>query len=101
MEFYIISGMLFTIFWLSICTHQSSSDSLSDSVLSITAGTSQFALELLQVSNVLYEWLELARHSHASATAPVLSKILVGIKTTRNFFLMFGRGKYSDTFDIL
>lgn len=54
MEFCFISGMLFTIFWLSICTQQSSSDSLSDSVLSITTGTTQFALELLHVSNIVF-----------------------------------------------
>jgi hypothetical protein len=51
--FYGISGMLFAVFWLSICTKELSSDSLSDSVLSITTGTTQFALELLQVSNIM------------------------------------------------
>lgn len=47
-----ILSTLFAILWLSICAQQLSSDSLSDSVLSITSGTTQFALELLQTTSV-------------------------------------------------
>jgi hypothetical protein len=49
-KFLLISGMLFTVLWSFVLAQLSLPNSLSDSVLSVTKGTAQFALELLQVS---------------------------------------------------
>jgi len=50
MKCLLISGVLFTMLWASVLAQRSVPNSLSDSVLSVTKGTAQFALELLQVS---------------------------------------------------
>jgi hypothetical protein len=46
----LISGVLFTMSWACVLAQRSVPNSLSDSVLSVTKGSTQFALELLQVS---------------------------------------------------
>jgi len=50
MKCHLISGVLFTTLWVCVLAQRSVPNSLSDSVLSVTKGTAQFALELLQVS---------------------------------------------------
>jgi len=50
MKCHSISGVLFTMLWACVLAQRSVPNSLSDSVLSVTKGTAQFALELLQVS---------------------------------------------------
>jgi len=50
MKCHLISGVSFTMLWACVLAQQSVPNSLSDSVLSVTKGTAQFALELLQVS---------------------------------------------------
>jgi hypothetical protein len=50
MKCHLISGVLFTMLWACVFAQRSVPNLLSDSVLSVTKGTTQFALELLQVS---------------------------------------------------
>ena len=50
MKCHLISGVLFTTLWVCVLAQRSVPNSLPDSVLSVTKGTAQFALELLQVS---------------------------------------------------
>jgi hypothetical protein len=81
---HLISGVLFTMLWACVLAQQSVPNSLSDSVLSVTKGTTQFALELLQVSQLCF---------HKCWWFPV-DMIVVGFVPIQcNIKFSFGSGK--------